>query len=324
MGKVPVKEGYVSLDIPGLPKPCKTWYQLHGTIGQGQRPLVVLHGGPGVPHNYMNPLADLSLPPFNRPVILYDQLGCGNSTHLPEMKGEKGEAFWTVKLFLAELDAVVRALGIQDDYDVLGNSWGGMLAAEHALTQPSGLHHIVVADSPADMKDWTACAEKLRRQLPQDVQDALDKGEREDKTDAKEYTDAVEVFYKKHLCRLDPWPQDVSDAFKLLEEDNTVYLTCNGPSEFYVIGPLKDWNIKDRLEKIQVPVLLLNGRFDEAQDEVVMPYFTNIKTPVKWVQFAESSHMPHFEERKRYMEIVDAFLGHDESKGTWTAKVVTL
>ncbi|KAF2105095.1 proline-specific peptidase [Rhizodiscina lignyota] len=306
--KVPVSEGNIPFKYSTLPKLCYTWYRLYGTIkADGPRPLVVLHGGPGVPHNYMESLKSMAYPPYNRPVIMYDQLGCGKSTHIPEMNGDKGREFWTVKLFLAELENVVKYFGIQDSYDVLGNSWGGMLGAEHAITQPKGLNKLVVADSPADMVDWVRVANGLRKGLPKKIQETLERCEREGKTETKEYEEAVQVFYDKHVCRIVPNPEDVQESFRLLAEDNTVYLTMNGPSEFFVIGTLKYWNIKSQLHMIKVPVLLINGKFDEAQDECVMPYFQGIEH-VKWVHFAESAHMPHWEERDRYMQVVGAFL----------------
>lgn len=87
-----------------------------------------------------------------------------------------------------------------------------MLAAEHALLQPSKLHKLIIADSPASMVDWVIAADGLRKELPKDVQDTLTKHEKEGTTDSEEYEAAVEVFYKIHVCRLEPWPQDVVDT----------------------------------------------------------------------------------------------------------------
>jgi pimeloyl-ACP methyl ester carboxylesterase len=81
---------------------------------------------------------------------MYDQLGCGRSTHLPEKKGHV--EFWTVKLFLAELDNLLTHLGIQGDYDLFGHSWGGMLGSEHAVLHPKGLKKLILADAPASRK----------------------------------------------------------------------------------------------------------------------------------------------------------------------------
>lgn len=81
---------------------------------------------------------------------MYDQLGCGRSTHLPEKKGD--ESFWTIKLFLLELDNLLSHLGIQDDYDLLGQSWGGDLAADYAILQPKGSKRLVLASAPASSK----------------------------------------------------------------------------------------------------------------------------------------------------------------------------
>ena len=84
-------------------------------------------------------------------------------------------------------------------------------------------------------------------------------------------------------------------------------LSRNGPSEFHITGSLKEWSIIGELPKIPVPTLLLNGRYDEAQDSVVKPYFDELGK-VKWFTFSESSHMPQYEEREKYMQIVGDFL----------------
>jgi L-proline amide hydrolase len=154
---------------------------------------------------------------------MYDQLGCGKSTHLREKMGDG--KFWTVELFLAELDNLLSHLGIKDDYDLLGQSWGGVLGVAHAILQPKGLHRLIIADSPADMKMWVIAADKLRQDLPPDVQNTLLKHEKDGTTDGPEYEAAMQVFYDRHVCRVKPTPKDFEDTEMLLKEDGTVYLT---------------------------------------------------------------------------------------------------
>ncbi|KZT58159.1 proline-specific peptidase [Calocera cornea HHB12733] len=281
----------------------ETWYQIYGDLATAKHPpLIFLHGGPGVPGRYLLTIGDL----WNThgiPVIFYDQLGCGNSTHLPD----KGPEFWTVGLFLDELDNLLVKLGIKDSYFLGGNSWGGMLAAEHGVLRPKGLKKLVIADSPASMELWLEAAEILLSQLPPDVRRAIEENEKNGTTDTKEYKDACVVFYAQHVCRIQPYPADVTKSFELLDEDPTVYYTMNGPSEFSVVGTLKTWSIIDRVAAIEVPTLLINGKFDEAMDLVVQPYADKIKG-AKWVTFPNSSHMPHHEERAEYMKVVGGFL----------------
>ncbi|KAL8948947.1 MAG: hypothetical protein Q9222_004912, partial [Ikaeria aurantiellina] len=228
-------------------------------------------------------------------------------THLPARKGDTD--FWTPSLFLSELDNLLKSLGVDGEYDILGQSWGGMLGAMHAITQPKGLRRLVIANSPADMVSWVQTADRLRSGLPEDVQETLKRCEREGKEGSEEYEEAMMVFYGRHVCRVKPMPEELEAAFGSLKEDDTVYLTMNGPSEFSVTGTLKTWNIRDDLHKIKVPTLLLNGRYDEAQDEVVDPYFQAVEK-VKWYRFAESSHTPQLEEREEFMKVVAHFLGY--------------
>lgn len=287
-----VEEGTVPFDGH------ETYYRITGP--RSGRPLVVAHGGPGATHDYLLSLTDLVRP--DRPVIHYDQLGNGKSTHLREKPAE----YWTVELFVAELANLLDKLDITD-HDLLGQSWGGMLAAEHAVRRPAGLNRLVIANSPASMGLWIAAAAELRARLPRDVQDTLTRHEEAGTTDSAEYKSATDEFYRRHMCRTDPMPDEVRRTFEWMDEDPTVYHTMNGPNDFHVIGTMRDWSVIDRLPAIAVPTLVVNGAHDEATDDTVRPYVEHIPD-VRWIRFPDSSHLPHVEERAAYMAAVADFL----------------
>ena len=278
-----------------------TWYRVVGDLKSGKTPIMVLHGGPGAGHNYCEPIADL-IAQTGRAAVLYDQIGCGNSTHLPSAPKE----FWTPELFMEELVLLTKHLGIADNYAIVGQSWGGMLGMQFAITQPAGLKAIVIADSPASMEVWVSEANKLRKQLPPEVEATLLKHEAAETTEDPEYVAAVDVFYARHLCRI-PQPPYVVASFEQLTADPTVYHTMNGPSEFHVIGSLKTWDIRKDLGKISIPTLLVSGQYDEATPAMVEE-INKLIPGSKWELFPESSHMPHVEEPARFKRIVSEFL----------------
>jgi L-proline amide hydrolase len=278
----------------------ETWYRIVGDLESGLTPVVICHGGPGAAHDYTEPIAELSRD--GRGCVLYDQVGCGRSTHLPDAPAD----FWTVQLFKDELVDLTRHLGVADRYAVVGQSWGGMLALEHALDHPSGLQAIVVADSPASIPLWVAEANRLREDLPPDVQQTLTHHEEAGTTDSPEYEAAVRVYYDRHLCRV-PWPDCVERSFTQMAEDPTVYHTMNGPSEFHCIGSLKTWDITHRLPEISTPTLLVSGRYDEATPHIVEQIQSRIPG-AQWQLFEQSSHMPHVEEPEAFLDTVGAFL----------------
>ena len=281
----------------------ETWYRVLGELDplSDQVPVVVLHGGPGVPHDYTEPIADL-LHESGRTVVLYDQLGCGNSTHLPDAPAD----FWTVALFKDELTTLLGHLGIADRYELVGQSWGGMLAMDYALDPRPGLVAMGICDSPASMALWVEEADRLRAELPTEVEETLRRHEAAGTTDSPDYVAAVQVYYDRHLCRV-PMTEPVTRSFTKLDEDPTVYHTMNGPSEFHCIGSLKDWDITDQLHRIDVPTLLISGRYDEATPLIVGTIHERIPGS-QWVIFEESSHMPHVEEPERFRDVLHGFL----------------
>jgi L-proline amide hydrolase len=281
----------------------RTWYRVIGDLSAAKTPLVILHGGPGCTHDYVDSFKDLAV--TGRAVVHYDQLGNGSSTHLPERAGD-GE-FWTVDLFLDELNRLTAHLGIADRYDILGQSWGGMLGAEHAVRQPKGLRRLIIANSPASMKTWIEEANRLRRDLPQDVQDTLTRNEEAGTILSPEYLQASAAFYARHVCRVQPMPPEVQRTFDAIAKDPTVYHTMNGPTEFHVIGSMKGWTIESRLRQIIVPTLLISGRHDEATPLCVQSYADRIPD-VRWIIFESSSHMPHVEEKEACLTAVAEFL----------------
>jgi len=281
----------------------ETWYRVVGDLdpSAAQVPVVVLHGGPGACHDYTEPIADL-LHESGRTAVLYDQIGCGSSTHLPEAPVE----LWTVDLFKRELGLLLDHLGIAGRYSLVGQSWGGMLAMDWALDPRPGLVAMVVADSPASIPLWVAEANRLRADLPPEVEATLRRHEEAGTTSTPEYKAAVDVFYARHLCRVEK-PECLVRGDAKMDADPTVYHTMNGPSEFHCIGTLKDWDITDELHRIDVPTLLVSGRHDEATPLIVSTIHERIRGS-EWVLFEESSHLPHIEEPEGFRNAVAAFL----------------
>jgi L-proline amide hydrolase len=292
----PVSEGFVPF------RGFHTWYRVVGDLAQpeptNKLPLLVLHGGPGTPHDYLEPLEELA--DSGRPIVFYDQLGCGNSDqpHDPSL--------WCVELFVEELATVRQGLGL-DHIHLLGHSWGGMLTLEYALTQPVGLASLILASSLACVPQWIAEANRLREELPQEVEETLRHHEEAGTTDETAYEEAMMVFYQRHVCRLDPWPESLLRTFAKLEANPEVYHTMFGPSEFHATGTLKEWDIRDRLGEIQLPTLVTSGRYDEATPTIAETIHRGIAVS-EWVIFEQSAHTAHLEEEDEFRRVVNDFM----------------
>jgi L-proline amide hydrolase len=260
MAEITVREGKAAF------RTYETWYRVTGDLHSGKTPIILLHGGPGAAHNYIDAYKNLAKD--GRAVVHYDQLGCGNSTLLPE----KGGDFWTVRLFVDELESLVDHLGVRAGFHVLGQSWGGMLGAEYGTRRPKGLKSLTIANSPASMALWMSEAARMRSLMPQTIQDALNRHEAAGTTADPEYQAATMWVYERHVCRVVPFPPEVTETFEQVTRNPTVYNVMNGPNEFFVVGTLKEWTVIDRLPQINVPTLVISGRHDEATPACVQPF----------------------------------------------------
>ena len=280
----------------------RVWYRIVGGGAEGEQvPLLALHGGPGVPHDYIENLVDLASD--TRRVILYDQLGCGRSDQPDD------PSLWRVERFVEELGIVRRALALEEIH-LLGQSWGGMLAIEYALTQPQGLVSLILASTLSSMPLWVAEANRLRDELPPEVQAALLRHEATGTTDDPEYLQAMQAYYERHVIRVVPMPDQVKRA---LDQVGQVYYTMNGPSEFHVTGILKNWDRTDRLGEIRVPTLITSGRYDESTPLINEVLHKGIADS-EWILFEQSAHMAHIEEPDVYLPTIESFIERIETQ----------
>jgi proline iminopeptidase len=253
-----------------------------------------------MPHDYLEPLAELA---DRRPVIFYDQLGCGRS----DQPGD--QSLWTVDRFVEELAVVRESLGL-DQLHLFGNSWGGWLALQYVLDRTPELVSLILSSSPPSVPRWITDCGELRAALDGPVRDVLDRHERGGYYSCPEYQWAITQFYRRHLCREDPWPDCLERTFAGMGAD--VYTTMWGPSEFGpVTGRLRHWDVTDRLAEIKAPTLVTGGRYDEARPEHLAVLADGIRG-AEIVIFEDSSHTAFIEERERYLRVVGDFLARTE------------
>jgi proline-specific peptidase len=279
----------------------RTWYQIVGDRSpSGKLPLLVLHGGPGVPHGYLQDLAALA--DGDRAVVFYDQLGCGRSDHPDD------PTLWVMSTFVDELANLREALRLEQVH-LLGHSWGGWLALEYALGQPQGLASLVLASTCASLPAFAAETRRLKAQLPADVRATIDRHEADGTTDDDEYVEATMAYYTQWVCRRQPFPDHVLAAFTNINED--IYATMQGP-EWNVTGNLKDWDVTSRLGELDLPVLVTSGRFDEMTRTVVQPLVDGIPGAEE-VVFEDSAHVAMAEEPEHFRDVVESFFARVEA-----------
>ncbi len=277
----------------------QVWYR---RIGDGGSPMLTLHGGPGCGHDYLEPLAGLAA---DRSVVFYDQLGCGKSDKPDD------RSLWRIERFVAEVDTVRQALGLEHIH-LLGQSWGGCLAIEYMLSRPKGVVSLILASTLAGIPQAVAEMIRLKAELPLEILGTLQRYEAMGDYENPNYLAAYMEFCKRHMCRLDPWPEPLWRTVANLM-GNAVYETMNGPNEFTIVGNLKDWDRTSRLGELSVPTLITVGRYDEVTPNCAETLHRGIPNS-QMVIFENSAHMAHLEETARYLRVVADFMASVETQ----------
>jgi L-proline amide hydrolase len=237
-----------------------------------------------------------------RPAVTYDQIGCGASTHLPD----KPKNFWQISLFVEEFRLLIEHLGVADNFALLGHSWGGLLAAEIAISRPQGLKALILSSALADTDTWEIEARRLALEMPAEFSEPLIRHEDAGTIDSDEYGVAIAEFYRRHLIRI-PAPPEILTAIEESGKDSTVYSAMWGHSELSCTGNLKHHVVSDRLSAIQVPTQIFSGYFDESTALSNQSYLNGIAGS-QWEVFAESAHMTYVEEAAKYQRLLNDFL----------------
>lgn len=279
-----VTEGFMSF------KEYITYYKVVGDLARippGKTPILALHGRP-VSHEALQPLEKLSQ--TGRPIIFYDQLGCGRSDR-PE-----NPSMWVVSHFVEEVANIRRHLNLERVH-LFGHSWGGVVAMEYALTQPAGLISLILASTYCDRSLLDADFARLREELPTDIRDALINHEAAGTKEDPAYIKADKFFAQRHVCRVDPWPEYFAHS-----------------ADHPPVGKVntEGWTIRDQLRDINVPTLVTCGRNDfctPAQAEIIHHGITGSE----FVIFEDSSHYAHIEETDKYLSVLHRYLTQIET-----------
>lgn len=286
------KEGFITV------KGGKVWYKI---VGEGVKtPILLLHGGPGVPSFYLNPLTALGK---DRPVIFLDQLGCGRSDKITDT------TLMTVENFVDQIKQIKDSLGIKDFY-LYGQSWGTMLGTDYYLKYPDGIKAIIFSSPAISIPMWLQDADTLISTLPDSIQNAIRTNEQNKTYDSPDYQNAILVYYQHFLARKLPWSSDIDSAFMLMGAN--VYNFMGGPSEFTMTGTLKDYDRTNRLNEIKVPTLFITGEFDEARPSTVK-YYQSLVPGAQFELIENAGHLTMQDNPDKNLKIITDFINSIEN-----------
>ncbi|MEZ5002891.1 MAG: proline iminopeptidase-family hydrolase [Chitinophagales bacterium] len=284
---IPLKEGY------------KVWTK---RFGNSPMKVVLLHGGPGLTHEYMECFESF-FPQANIEFYHYDQLGSYYSDQ-PE-----DDRLWTMDRFVEELEQLRVALGLnQDNFYILGNSWGGILAMEYALKYQQNLKGMIISNMTADFDKYEAYNAELRKTMRATLVDSLEYYESRELFHDETYLNMVfQEFYTKHICRFpaDQWPEPVMRSFRHINQH--VYEYIQGPSEFVPGGWLKGWSVWDQLPDIKVPTLMIGAKYDSMNPEEMKEMAALVQNG-RYLYCANGSHLAMWDEQEFYMNGVIEFI----------------
>jgi proline-specific peptidase len=292
-----IKEGHVPF------RGYQTYYRIVGENDPGKLPLLVLNGGPGMPHDYMESLDPLA--EGGRQVIYYDQIGCGRSA-VPE-----GALHYDAQLFVEELKGVREALGLERLH-VLGQSWGTVLLLLYLLQeQPEGVASIVISSGLPSARLWIKEAGKLKALLPPEMRVALDEADRTGDYDSPAARAAGDEFYRRHVIGLAPEdiPACVERSFAA---PGPAYQEMQGASEFVFTGNLRTYDVEDQLGDVTQPALIISGEFDECTPLIAKEFYDRMPGAEEWLLIEDGTHLCNAEFPELYNKAVENFIERHE------------
>jgi proline iminopeptidase len=263
--------------------------------------VLLLHGGPAATHEYMEAFESF-FPKEGIEFYEYDQLGSYYSDQ------PKDSSLWTLDRFVDEVEQVRKALGLnKDNFYLFGHSWGGLLAMQYALKYQDNLKGLVISNMMSSCPQYgryadTVLAKQMDPKVLAEVRALEAKG---DFGNPRYMELLLPNFYAVHLCRLPEWPEAVNRAFKHLNGD--IYTMMQGPSEFGVGGRLAQWDIRDRLKEIKVPVLTVGAKFD-TMDPEHMKWMSGQVQNGRYLYCPNGSHMSLWDDQQVFMDGVARFI----------------
>ena len=222
--------------------------------------VLLLHGGPGGTHEFFENF-DGYLPNEEIEYIYYDQL----ESYYSDKPNDS--TLWNIEHFVDEVEQVRKALNLnEDNFYLLGHSWGGILAMEYALKYQNNLKGLIISNMMASVTEYEKYAkEVLGPQMPPEVFKEIMNLEAKEDFSNPRYTELVtRYYYTEHVLRqpLKEWPEFVNRAFSHL--NSNIYIYMQGYSEFGVTknATLKNWDVSHRLKELTVPTLMIGGKYD--------------------------------------------------------------
>ena len=283
-----ITEGYMPFE--GF----QTYYRVVGECKEGKKPLVLLHGGPGSTHNYFEVLDKIA--ETGRQVIMYDQIGCGNSFVEPHPE------LFNADTWIKELMELRKHLGL-DEIHLLGQSWGGMQAIWYALEyKPKGIKSYILSSTLSSAKLWEKEQKRRISYMSKEDQEALLNPD----YDSKEYADALDRFMKMY-CAGEVTENDPECLRRPKKSGSEAYVVGWGHNEFSPTGTLAGYEFTDRLHEIKEPCLITSGAIDLCSPYIAKTMYDRIPNS-KWELFEYSRHMPFVEENEKYMEVLTEWL----------------
>jgi proline iminopeptidase len=279
-------------------------------IGNNPRiKVLLLHGGPASTHQYME-VFESFFPKEGFEFYEYDQLGCGNSDKPAD------SSLWVLDRFVEEVEQVRQAIGADStNFYILGNSWGGILGMQYALKYQNNMKSLIVANMMASCPEYGKYAQEvLAKQMDPKVLAEIRAIEAKRDFNNPRYMELLTPnFYNEHLCRVIPWPEPVTRSFA--STNQTIYVMMQGPSEFGIGGNLAKWDIKDRLNEIRIPTLMIGAKHD-TMDPKAMEEQSKLVQKGRYLYCPNGSHLAMYDDQKVFMDGVIDFI-HDVDSGAF-------
>jgi proline iminopeptidase len=284
------------------------------TVGKGD-PLFIIPGGPGGNHFSYRQFDSLAA---HNMIVYFDAFGRGKSDTAGDVKA------YSLDRDIEDLEGLRKGLGL-DQINVLGHSYGGLVAQGYALKYPQHVKHLVLANTFHSFIMWQEnddnCNHEIKTNYPE-IWASLAKIREQGAVSSDPahleiygrvpygflYAYNPDNFRNRSTVTAGQTAVPVKKPYPNPFNSKLYYQMVGKDGDFIVGNDIGNFDFRAKLKDLKMPVLIYGGRYDRVAVPEMMVKYKEYCPQARFVLFEFSGHNPQVEEPDKLFPLLNEFL----------------